>query len=82
MHALLHSLVVNEDNGIEFVLDGKEAGRRGADEQAAFMIEARRGYYFTEHLDGEYIELITAEDVAAGKYTHASHGYSPGKEDY
>jgi len=80
--ALLHSLQINEVNGIEFVLDGEEAKRRGADEQAAFMIEARRGYYFTEHLNGEYIETITVEDVEAGKYTHASHGYSPDKDQY
>ena len=82
VRALLHSLAVNEDNGIEFVLEGTEAGLRGADEQAAFMVEARRGFYFTEHLEGEPVDVITAEDVAAGKYTHASHGYSPGKEDY
>lgn len=80
--ALLHSLLVNEENGIEFVLDGEEAERRGGDGQAAFMVEARQGYYFTEHLDGESIDLITEEDVAAGRYTHASHGYSPTKEDY
>lgn len=80
--ALLHSLLINKENGIEFVLDGKEAGHRGADEQAAFMIEACRGYCFTEHLDGAYIDLITAEDVEQGKYAHASHGYSPDKEKY
>lgn len=82
VHAMLHSLVVNEANGIEFVIDGEEAGRRGADDQAAFMLEARRGYYFTEHLDGQFIEEIKAEDVAAGKYTFAAHGYSPLKEAY
>ena len=78
--ALLHSLVRNEENGIEFVLTGEEAGRRGADANAAYLVEARRGFYFTEHLDGESLELIAKEDVAAGKYTFASHGYSPEKE--
>jgi len=82
VRALLHSLAVNEDNGIEFVLEGAEAGLQGADEHAAFMVEARRGFYFTEHLDGEPIDVITVEDVSAGKYTHASHGYSPRKENY
>lgn len=82
VHAMLHSLVVNEDNGIEFVIDGEEVGRRGADDKAAFMIEARRGFYFTEHLDGEFIEEITEKDVAAGKYTFSAHGYSPLKEAY
>ena len=80
--ALLHSLTMDEKNGVEFVLEEEEGVRSGADEQAAFMIEACRGYYFTEHLDGQYIDLITAEDVERGKYTHASHGYSTDKEQY
>lgn len=82
VRALLHSLVMNGENGVEFVIDGEEAGRRGADEQAAFMLEARRGFYFTEHLEGNYIDVITEEDVASGKYTFASHGYSPTKDNY
>lgn len=82
VRALLHSLVMNEANGIAQVFTGEEAGRLGADEQAAFMVEARRGFYFTEHVDGEAIDVITKEDVAAGKYTFASHGYSPEKESY
>ncbi len=82
VRALLHSLAIDEKNGIEFVVDGADAGVRGADEHAAFMVEARRGFYFTEHLDGESIDVITAEDVATGRYTRASHGYSPEKEEY
>lgn len=82
VHAMLHSLVMNEGNGIEFIIDGEEAGRRGADENAAFMLEARRGFYFTEHLDGEFIDEITEKDVVEGKYTFAAHGYSPLKEAY
>ncbi len=82
VRALLHSLVINKDNGIEFILDSEEAGILGADEQATFMIEACRGYYFTEYFEGEYIDLITEEDIKRGKYTHASHGYSPSKDQY
>ncbi|WP_210471407.1 alkaline phosphatase family protein [Sporosarcina sp. 6E9] len=82
VRALLNSLVMNEENGVEFVIDGEEAGRRGADENATFMVEARRGYYFTEHLDGDSIDVITEDDVASGKYTFASHGYSPTKGNY
>ncbi|MBO1913585.1 alkaline phosphatase family protein, partial [Microvirga sp. 3-52] len=40
VRALLNSLVMNEENGVEFVIDGEEAGRRGADENATFMVEA------------------------------------------
>ncbi|HEX5563919.1 MAG TPA: ectonucleotide pyrophosphatase/phosphodiesterase [Sporosarcina sp.] len=82
VQALLHSLVVNEANGIEWVLTGEEAGKRGADPKAAFMVEARRGFYITEHMEGDYIDDITPEDVKAKKYTVTSHGYSPEKENY
>lgn len=82
VHAMLHSLAVNEKNGIAFVIDGEEAERRGADEKAAFMLEARRGYYFTEETTGEFIGEIQKQDVVNGKYTVATHGYSPCKEDY
>ena len=64
------------------LLTGEEAGTKGADDRSAFMLEARRGYYFTEGLDGTFIDTITAEDVKAKRYTMASHGYSPEKENY
>ncbi|MBS4206995.1 ectonucleotide pyrophosphatase/phosphodiesterase [Bacillus sp. FJAT-50079] len=79
---LLQKLMEDESTGIEMVLTSKEAGARGADEHAAFMIEARQGYYFTEYLDGNLIDDITEQDVEAGKYTVVSHGYSPDKPDY
>ncbi|RIW27095.1 alkaline phosphatase family protein [Bacillus salacetis] len=80
--ALLDKLKVDEKNGIEEVLNGKEAGERGADGTCAFMIEASLGFYITEGLQGEYLDVITSEEVKAGKYTFASHGYSPEKPDY
>ncbi|MCJ8009223.1 alkaline phosphatase family protein [Lederbergia wuyishanensis] len=79
---LLQDLQKDENNGIEFVITGEEAGKRGADEKAAFMIEARRGFYFHERLEGAFIDSITKEDVEARRYTVASHGYSPTKENY
>ncbi|WP_252503034.1 alkaline phosphatase family protein [Sporosarcina sp. Marseille-Q4943] len=82
IRALLHSLVRNPDNGIELVLSGKEAGESGADTEAAFMLEARVGFYFTEELDGEAIVEIADEEISAGKYSKAVHGYSPLKPDY
>lgn len=79
---LLHNLEQDERNGIEGVLTGEEAGKLGADDRSAFMIEARRGYYFTEHLEGNFIDKITSVHVAEKRYTRASHGYSPNKENY
>jgi predicted AlkP superfamily pyrophosphatase or phosphodiesterase len=79
---LLDKMKADTDNGIENILTGKEAGDRGADETCAFMIEASLGFYITEGLQGDYLDEITSEDVEAGKYTFASHGYSPEKPDY
>ena len=45
---LLESLLKDGANGIEKVRTGAEAAVMGADGTATFMIEAERGYYFTE----------------------------------
>lgn len=79
---LLNHLVHDERNGIERVLSSEEAGNKGADDRCAFMLEARRGYYFHEQLYGKLIDTITVEDAKAKRYTLASHGYSPDKENY
>ncbi|PLR95030.1 alkaline phosphatase family protein [Bacillus sp. T33-2] len=79
---LLHTLQQHPSNGIERVLTKEEAAAMGADDRAAFMVEARRGFYFTEALDGEFIDTVTDEDVKAKRYTYASHGYSPKKDNY
>lgn len=82
VNQLLDRLLLDAENGIEQVLTGEEAGARGADPSCSFMIEALRGFYFTEGLNGAYIDTVTAEDVKAKRYTFASHGYSPEKENY
>ncbi|MFS0820168.1 alkaline phosphatase family protein [Bacillus sp. 1P02SD] len=82
VRALLTELRENEENGIERILSTSEAKEKGADDNATFMIEARLGYYFKENLEGEYIDEIKAEDVREKRYTYASHGYSPEKENY
>ncbi|MBY6035048.1 ectonucleotide pyrophosphatase/phosphodiesterase [Fictibacillus nanhaiensis] len=79
---LLKNLVMNENNGIEKVLNQEEAGAMGADENCAFMVEARKGYYIKEQIDDTFIDHITERDVEAKRYTLASHGYSPEKEEY
>ncbi|MBO1004846.1 alkaline phosphatase family protein [Pseudogracilibacillus auburnensis] len=78
---LLQNLTAG-DNGIEKVMEREKAEEKGADPQASFMIEADKGYYFTEHLDGAFIDEITQEDIENRRYTVASHGYSPEKDNY
>jgi predicted AlkP superfamily pyrophosphatase or phosphodiesterase len=79
---LLKNLVEDETKGIEKVISQEEAAAMGADENCAFMVEARRGYYIKDQLDGELVDMITDRDVRNKRYTLASHGYSPEKEDY
>jgi predicted AlkP superfamily pyrophosphatase or phosphodiesterase len=79
---LLKKLALDEISGIEKVISQDEAAAMGADENCAFMVEARRGFYIKEQIDGEFIDSITERDVRAKRYTLASHGYSPEKEDY
>ena len=79
---LFEELLADKNNGIEWVLSGKEAGERGADDKAFYMLEARLGFYFKEYFDGKYIDDITKEDTEEKKYTVATHGYSPLKPNY
>ncbi|WP_407642006.1 alkaline phosphatase family protein [Cytobacillus massiliigabonensis] len=80
---ILDELIIDPSNGIERILTGEEAGRKGADSKCAYMVEARHGFYFLEAHEGEYIKHVTQEDVwKNNKYMLACHGYSPEKENY
>lgn len=80
---LLIDLVNDRESGIEQFITGNEAGKKGADSQCAFMIEASEGFYFIEDYKGEYIKHVTREDVLSNKnYMLSCHGYSPSKANY
>ncbi|MBT2692065.1 ectonucleotide pyrophosphatase/phosphodiesterase [Bacillus sp. ISL-55] len=79
---ILADLLQDKSNGIEAAITGAEANAKGADGTAFRMLEASRGYYFSESIDGDYIEEVTEQDARAKKYTFACHGYSPEKEGY
>ena len=59
---LLVDLMQDDCNGIEKVITGQEAGVKGADGSAFRMLEAARGYYFSEDITGDYIEAVTEHD--------------------
>lgn len=80
---LVTTLLADSSSGIEFVLNSEEAKMRGADGNSLFMLEAKKGYYFLEDWIGSYKLRITPEDTKADKkYTLATHGYSPTKDNY
>jgi predicted AlkP superfamily pyrophosphatase or phosphodiesterase len=79
---ILAELLQDESNGIERAIIGSEANAKGADGTAFRMLEAARGFYFSEAIEGDYIEEVTEQDAKSKKYTYACHGYSPEKEGY
>jgi predicted AlkP superfamily pyrophosphatase or phosphodiesterase len=79
---LLKNLLLDESSGIEKVYTQEEAASMGADDKCTFMVEARLGFYIKENLEGEFIDNISERDVRDKRYTYASHGYSPEKENY
>ncbi|WP_419887964.1 ectonucleotide pyrophosphatase/phosphodiesterase [Neobacillus niacini] len=80
---LLKSLLADPAAGIEKILTAEEAASKGADGSCTFMVEAKKGYYFLEDFQGEYVKNVTREDVLEDKkYTLACHGYSPEKPEY
>ncbi|EIT85571.1 type I phosphodiesterase/nucleotide pyrophosphatase [Fictibacillus macauensis ZFHKF-1] len=79
---LLEEKMKDEANGIEAMISGEEANKRGADGQCTFMLEAKKGFYFSEALHGGFLHEVTQEEADRHEYTLATHGYSPSKENY
>lgn len=73
----------NQYNCIESIYTADEAAELGADPNCAFMLEAQRGYYFLDNMEGPVIKQIQPGE--AGNVPHVTintHGYSPFKKDY
>jgi predicted AlkP superfamily pyrophosphatase or phosphodiesterase len=73
---LLKDFSSNNDDCLEEILSGDDLRNLGIDNNCAIMLEAKKGYYFSNDLTGETIEEV------GEKYDKATHGYSPFKEDY
>lgn len=68
---------------IEAIFTSDEAKELGADPRCALMLEANKGYYFLDHLEGEIIKKIQPNEAGVvHDVTSSTHGYSPFKEDY
>ncbi|HYE10659.1 MAG TPA: ectonucleotide pyrophosphatase/phosphodiesterase [Patescibacteria group bacterium] len=68
---------------IEAIHTAEEAAGLGADPNCVFMLEAQKGYYFLDALEGPIIRQIQPGE--AGNVPHITintHGYSPFKEEY
>lgn len=68
---------------IEAIFTSDEAKELGADPRCALMLEANKGYYFLDNLEGEIIKKIQPNEAGVvHDVTSSTHGYSPFKEDY
>ena len=78
---ILNKLKNKYSNVIEEVYNNEEIKNLGADINASFMIEAKRGYYFIDDFLGEAIEVIDESSKIKHKL-RASHGYLPSRDNY
>jgi predicted AlkP superfamily pyrophosphatase or phosphodiesterase len=71
-----------KDSGIEAIYTSSEAASMGADPNCALMLEAKKGYYFSDEIEGDLIEKLDFNITSGTHYTRATHGYSPFKSSY
>ena len=69
LRTFLDELKERPEYGIDRILTGDEAALEGADPECAFMLEAKKGYVFTDFLGG------------GRKGKRADHGYHPTWKD-
>lgn len=69
--------------GVETIITGEQAGKRGADANCALMVEAQAGYYFTdESRRPAVVEPVHPATLGQPDRYHGVHGYDPTKPDY
>jgi predicted AlkP superfamily pyrophosphatase or phosphodiesterase len=72
-----------ENKCIEAIYTSVEARNLGADPNCALMLEAKKGYYFLNDIEGEIIRKILPNEVGRVPHlTKSTHGYLPFKQDY
>ena len=75
--------LVSQVEGVETIITGEAAARRGADPACALMVEAQEGYYFTdESRRPTVVEPVHPATLGQPDRYHGVHGYDPTKPDY
>ncbi len=75
LRSVLENFSKENDDCIEAIFSGEEAGALGADDRCLLMLEAKVGYSLLDTLKGEVIDLEQQP-------TKATHGYLPTKPGY
>ncbi|MCH5463685.1 alkaline phosphatase family protein [Levilactobacillus tujiorum] len=75
--------LLEQTPGIERVITGQAAAKRGADPHCQFMVEAQSGYYFTDEAQRPAtVESVDPASLGQPDRYHGVHGYDPDKPDY
>lgn len=68
---------------IDKIYRNNEVVKLGADPDCSLMLEAKRGFYFLDDVEGKLIRTVDEEKVNRMRnITRATHGYSPYKKNY
>lgn len=65
------------DSEIQAVFTGRKAWEKGADPQCTFMLEAKKGFYFSNGCSHPFREASEKNHIHRG-----AHGYDPDSPDY
>ena len=72
-----------EHNCIEHIYSNSIVSELGADSECALMMEANKGYYFLDEIEGDIIKELNLQDGRdTSNFIKAAHGYSPFKDNY
>ena len=75
--------LIQQVEGVETVITGADAAKRGADPACALMVEAQAGYYFTDESRRPLVvEPVHPDTLGQPDRYHGVHGYDPTKPDY
>ncbi|WP_233449174.1 alkaline phosphatase family protein [Levilactobacillus suantsaii] len=75
--------LLEDTPGVEAVLTGKQAAKRGADPHCQWLVEAEAGYYFTDETQRPaVVEAVDPDSLGQPDRYHGVHGYDPLKPNY
>lgn len=75
--------VIEQTAGVSHVYSQAEAAQRGADPHCAFLVEAKRGYYFTDEVNRPaVVEDVDPTSLGTHDRYRGVHGYGPDQPNY
>lgn len=74
---LIREFAMDDENGIEAIYGREQLNEFRVDKRFEYMLEAKEGFAFDDHFDGNIIS-----DLHANNLVYATHGYLPLKPNY